>query len=869
VVNGVKYILHLEISETDCLKGSGRAPSTCEVNENKPRICLVEFLEKPWIDSSREIISNNCTKYKNDLENEIEPHFVSNTHLTRDEIFDYLDAIADTDPVVDEEHRSYGKDGLYPPGNEPENHSTEEDAEKIDVKSFETEKPEVDDVGTTTGPAVESDESMESGENEQEMDKQDSDESEGSVSRSRRELGLRRNFGQLKEITETEKQLVDKLAQIAVNTLDEIDEDDKKRVILEIISAKKQLVRGILYHLKLRIVSTSCSEKGGSTPDCVNDQLSPVKICKIELLRSFASDSQLDAKVVKSECAAETEVVPGNNTRKRREIVRGGVFTADLDDPYIMEMANFGVSELDRGSNSLYRQCITRIMKASKQVVAGYNIYLTVEVQQSSHRKVHGEAAVNNTCEQSDNAETKICDIVIWHQPWIQNSQQVTSHNCSEVSREDNELPSNRRRRDILRSAISVELPDPMLTDLVTDELNKLNKRSNGLYNQKIVKILTASQQVVPRMCVNVTMEVKYCRKERNSDCELKKYSKNQICHFSICERDHLNSVRMLSESCSPTFNKVSMKKYKLSEEFESFMEKHNKTYSTHSEMKNRFRIFRQNMNKIYILQRTEEGTATYGVTRFADLSGTECINDHTDLQEENQIPMKEAIIPDVKLPNEFDWRHYNVVTEVKNQGMCGSCWAFSVTGNIEGQWAINRGELLSLSEQELVDCDTLDDGCDGGLPDRAYRAVEKLGGLETESDYPYEAEDDKCHFNKSEVKVSIQGSVNITTNETKIAQWLYKFGPVSIGINAYAMQFYTGGVSHPWKILCNPEQLDHGVLIVGFGVHKTSIFHRILPYWTIKNSWGPKWGEKGYYRVYRGDGTCGVNQMVTSAVVG
>ena len=89
----------------------------------------------------------------------------------------------------------------------------------------------------------------------------------------------------------------------------------------------------------------------------------------------------------------------------------------------------------------------------------------------------------------------------------------------------------------------------------------------------------------------------------------------------------------------------------------------------------------------------------------------------------------------------------------------------------------------------ELVDCDTLDDGCNGGLPDNAYRAIEKLGGLETETDYPYDGEDEKCHFNESKVKVTIQGSLNITKNETKIAQWLYKNGPVSIGINANAMQ--------------------------------------------------------------------------------
>jgi len=116
--------------------------------------------------------------------------------------------------------------------------------------------------------------------------------------------------------------------------------------------------------------------------------------------------------------------------------------------------------------------------------------------------------------------------------------------------------------------------------------------------------------------------------------------------------------------------------------------------------------------------------------------------------------------------------------------------------------------------------------------------------------------------------QVEIQGGVNITKDEVGMAQWLVKNGPISVALNANVMQFYLGGVSHPYKFLCNPNELDHGVLIVGYGVHTSTILKRTLPYWLVKNSWGKGWGELGYYRLYRGDGSCGINQMASSAVV-
>ncbi|PAA76197.1 hypothetical protein BOX15_Mlig021148g1 [Macrostomum lignano] len=298
--------------------------------------------------------------------------------------------------------------------------------------------------------------------------------------------------------------------------------------------------------------------------------------------------------------------------------------------------------------------------------------------------------------------------------------------------------------------------------------------------------------------------------------------------------------------------------------QFAEFKRAHGKVYASRAEEQRRFAIFRDNMKKAYAYQMLDRGDARYGASVFADLTQEEFrsryLSPRWDL---SRRPAEEAAVPTLgDLPTSFDWREKGAVTEVKNQGTCGSCWAFSTTGNIEGQWFINKKKLVDLSEQQLVDCDKVDEGCNGGLPSQAYKEIERMGGLMKESDYPYRGSDQKCQFNQGKVAVYINSSVAISKDEKAMAAWLVQNGPISIGINANAMQFYLSGISHPWKIFCNPSHLDHGVLIVGYGMKGTE------PYWIIKNSWGTSWGNKGYYLVYRGDGTCGLNQMCTSAQV-
>ncbi|XP_048369297.1 cathepsin F [Sphaerodactylus townsendi] len=297
---------------------------------------------------------------------------------------------------------------------------------------------------------------------------------------------------------------------------------------------------------------------------------------------------------------------------------------------------------------------------------------------------------------------------------------------------------------------------------------------------------------------------------------------------------------------------------------FKDFLTTYKKSYENQRETERRFKIFAENLKKAQVIQELDQGTAEYGVTKFSDLTEEEFHTVYLNplLAKLPRRPMKLAAIPTDAAPGSWDWRDHGAVTDVKNQGDCGSCWAFSVTGNVEGQWFLHKGSLVSLSEQELVDCDSLDEACGGGLPSNAYEAIESLGGLETERDYSYEGFAQKCDFSKDKVAVYINSSLEISRDENDIAAWLAKNGPISIALNAFGMQFYRKGVSHPFILFCNPWMIDHAVLLVGYGTRGR------LPYWAIKNSWGKEWGEKGYYYLYRGSRACGVNTMCTSAVV-
>ncbi|XP_059633760.1 cysteine protease RD19A-like [Cornus florida] len=308
---------------------------------------------------------------------------------------------------------------------------------------------------------------------------------------------------------------------------------------------------------------------------------------------------------------------------------------------------------------------------------------------------------------------------------------------------------------------------------------------------------------------------------------------------------------------------------------FSLFKTKFGKTYATQEEHDYRLSIFKANLRQAKRHQLLDP-SAVHGVTKFSDLTAAEFQRTRLGLKR-LKLPTdarKAPILPTNDLPTDFDWREHGAVTGVKDQGSCGSCWSFSATGALEGAHFLSTGELVSLSEQQLVDCDhecdpeqygSCDSGCNGGLMNNAFEYALKAGGLELEKDYPYTGKDGRtCKFDKSKIAAKVSNFSVVSLDEDQIAANLVKNGPLAVGINAAFMQTYIGGVSCPY--ICSKRNLDHGVLLVGFGSAGYSIIRfKEKPYWIIKNSWGESWGEDGYYKICRGRNICGVDSMVST----
>uniref|UniRef100_A0A0D9W2N8 Peptidase C1A papain C-terminal domain-containing protein n=1 Tax=Leersia perrieri TaxID=77586 RepID=A0A0D9W2N8_9ORYZ len=312
----------------------------------------------------------------------------------------------------------------------------------------------------------------------------------------------------------------------------------------------------------------------------------------------------------------------------------------------------------------------------------------------------------------------------------------------------------------------------------------------------------------------------------------------------------------------------------------ERWMARHGRAYADHAEKARRLAVFRDNVafiDSVNAAAANGRHKLWLEENRFADLTNAEFRAERTGLISPSRggnggaptTPFRYANVNAGDLPVSLDWRSKGAVIPVKDQGNCGSCWAFSAVAAMEGAVKLTSGKLVSLSEQELVSCDVdgEDQGCSGGLMDDAFKFIINNGGLATESDYPYTANDDTCNITASYADftaaeaATITGYEDVPANDETALLKAVANQPVSVAVAGgdRHFQFYKGGIISG-AAGCGTE-LDHAITAVGYGVASDG-----TKYWLMKNSWGTSWGEDGYVRLERDvkdkQGVCGLAKM-------
>jgi len=294
--------------------------------------------------------------------------------------------------------------------------------------------------------------------------------------------------------------------------------------------------------------------------------------------------------------------------------------------------------------------------------------------------------------------------------------------------------------------------------------------------------------------------------------------------------------------------------------EFTKFIKQYNKQY-TADELFSRFDLFKTQYDKVLTHNADTTNTWQTGINSFSDYTAAEfkAMKGYKPQPRSGKVHVFNASMAQ---PVSVDWRTKGAVTDIKNQEQCGSCWAFSATGAMEGCVQIATGQLISLSEQQLMDCSTKegDQSCEGGLMDNAFQFVIDNAGICAEAAYPYKAIDEKCVTTcKSVAKIS--SFTDIAAGDEASLYQASAIQPISIAIEAdqAIFQGYKSGIL---KGTCG-KNLDHGVLVVGYGYDTATK----LNFWIVKNSWGPDWGEKGYVRMVRGQDECGLSEAASYPV--
>ncbi|XP_063055372.1 cathepsin K [Engraulis encrasicolus] len=309
-----------------------------------------------------------------------------------------------------------------------------------------------------------------------------------------------------------------------------------------------------------------------------------------------------------------------------------------------------------------------------------------------------------------------------------------------------------------------------------------------------------------------------------------------------------------------------------LDREWDSWKLEHRKEYNGLGEESIRRSIWEKNMLMIEAHnQEYELGIHTYelGMNHLGDMTLEEVREKLMGLQTPMYRDPNNTFTPDVRdyqrLPKSVDYRKQGYVSSVKNQGGCGSCWAFSTVGSLEGQMMKTTGQLVDLSPQNLVDCVKENDGCGGGYMTNAFKYVISNGGIDSEQAYPYAGVDQECAYTESGRAATIKGYKEVKEgDERALTVAVAKVGPVAIGIDASLGTFlyYKKGVYFDRD--CDKENINHAVLAVGYGVTAKG-----KKYWIVKNSWGEEWGNQGYILMARNrNNACGIANLASYPIM-
>ncbi|XP_050369826.1 ervatamin-C-like [Argentina anserina] len=323
--------------------------------------------------------------------------------------------------------------------------------------------------------------------------------------------------------------------------------------------------------------------------------------------------------------------------------------------------------------------------------------------------------------------------------------------------------------------------------------------------------------------------------------------------------------------------------KASIAEKHEQWMAEYGRVYQDSAEKERRFAIFKKNVEFVEKFNNDGDKSYTLSVNQFSDTTDEEFLKPHTGYKtpiqssftasSKDESFMYQRRLATEQIPARMDWREHGAVTPIKNQFSCGACWTFAAVAAVEGITKIKTGKLVSLSEQQLLECD--DDGsrCKEGDIESAFKYIMKNKGIATTKEYPYLSTSLNQTFQACDTRKAAHHAATITSYG-RVNNGFYvrerpllnavSFQPIAVAIDGSGKEFknYPGGI---FEGPCG-EHLNHAVTVIGYGTEKDT------DYWLIKNSWGEKWGENGYMRILRtnapGGGLCGLALLAYYPIV-